>query len=139
MNPEKILKNFMKCGFAGWGMEILFTALHSLQRRDMTLKGTTSVWMFPIYGTAAFLQPVCRRLSGKPALARGFVYALCIFLTEYCTGRFLWKRRLCPWDYGSSRYHIGHVIRLDFAPYWIAAGLFFEQLLKERKPAELRP
>ncbi|MCI8286616.1 MAG: hypothetical protein HFH89_02930, partial [Lachnospiraceae bacterium] len=47
------LKNFLKCGLAGWCMEISFTALDSLRRRDMTLKGCTSLWMFPIYGCAA--------------------------------------------------------------------------------------
>ena len=45
-----MLKNFLKCGLTGWCMEISFTALDSLRRRDMTLKGCTSLWMFPIYG-----------------------------------------------------------------------------------------
>ena len=48
-------KNFMKCGLTGWCMEIIFTSLYSLRRRDMTLKGVTSIWMFPIYGLAGLI------------------------------------------------------------------------------------
>lgn len=137
MNPEKIFRNFLKCGLAGWCIEILFTALHSWQRRDLTLKGSTSVWMFPIYGMAAFLKPIGDALKGHSVFFRGCVYAVCIFAAEYCTGRFLWKRRLCPWDYGNSRFQIGRVIRLDYAPCWFGAGLIFEKLLKEKPPAVL--
>ena len=60
-------KNFLKCGLAGWCLEIIFTSLASLRRRDLTLKGNTSLWMFPIYGCAAVLAPVGRLLAHKPA------------------------------------------------------------------------
>ena len=43
-------RSFLLCGLCGWCMEILFTALHSLRRRDLRLTGNTSLWMFPIYG-----------------------------------------------------------------------------------------
>lgn len=122
-------KNFLKCGLAGWCMEIVFTAANSLRRRDMTLKGNTSLWMFPIYGCAAALAPVSRLLRSKPVWFRGLSYMSLIFSTEYFTGRFLARRRLCPWDYGRSRWNVGRVIRLDFAPYWFGAGLLFERLL----------
>ena len=45
-------RSFLLCGLCGWCMEILFTALHSLRRRDLRLTGNTSLWMFPIYGPA---------------------------------------------------------------------------------------
>ena len=89
-------RSFLLCG---WCMEILFTALHSLRRRDLRLTGNTSLWMFPIYGSACLL------------------------------GRLLWKHGLCPWDYGKSRFHIYRIIRLDYAPWWFLAGLFFEKIL----------
>lgn len=31
--------DFLKCGLTGWCMEILFTSLNALRRRDLTLKG----------------------------------------------------------------------------------------------------
>lgn len=123
------LKNFFKCGLAGWCMEILFTSVDSLRRRDMTLQGTTSLWMFPIYGCAAILSPLGRLLRTKPVWVRGTAYMSLIFSGEYLTGRLLAKRDACPWDYGRSRWNIGRVVRLDFAPCWFLAGLLFERLL----------
>lgn len=122
-------KNFLKCGLAGWCMEILFTSLDSLRRRDMTLKGNTSLWMFPIYGSAAILAPFSRLLARKSAWCRGLAYMGLIFSAEYFSGTFLAKHRLCPWDYRRSRWNISRVIRLDYAPFWFLAGLLFEHLL----------
>lgn len=133
-NLSVFLKNFCKCGLIGWCMEILFTALGSLRRRDMTLQGNTSLWMFPIYGCAAIFSPLGRLLKDKPLWARGTAYMSLIFSLEYAAGKLLTGRKSCPWDYGRSRWNIGRVIRLDFAPCWFAAGLFFERLLSSKEP-----
>lgn len=126
---RQFLKNFTKCGLTGWCMEILFTAMGSLRKRDMTLKGTTSIWMFPIYGCAALLSPVCRLLKNRPLFLRGLTYMSCIFSAEYFSGRILTKYNLCPWNYGNSRWNIHQLIRLDYAPFWFFAGLLFEKLV----------
>ncbi len=123
------IKNFMKCGLIGWCMEIIFTALGSLRNRDMTLKGVTSLWMFPIYGCAAIVAPISRILKRVPIWLRGLTYMSMIFSTEYLSGKLLTKRKLCPWDYGKSRWNIDRIIRLDYAPYWFGAGLMFEKFL----------
>ena len=123
------IKKFLKCGLAGWCLEILFTAFGSLKRKDITLKGTTSVWMFPIYGCAAFLTPLCHLLKNMPVLFRGLTYMSCIFTVEYFSGTLLKKIKSCPWDYSRSRWNIGRVIRLDFAPLWFFTGLLFEKLV----------
>ena len=49
---------FIHCGILGWCFEILYTSLRMLQRRNYRLQGNTSIWMFPIYGCAAFLRPL---------------------------------------------------------------------------------
>lgn len=126
----RFIRNFLRCGLFGWCMEILFTALLSLRRRDLRLKGTTSVWMFPIYGCAALFAPLSKLLKHTSLLTRGVIYMALIFLGEYTSGKLLTRHKLCPWDYGNSPYHIGRVIRLDYAPNWFFAGLFFEKLLK---------
>lgn len=123
------LRNFLTCGLTGWCMEIIFTALDALRRRDMTLKGITSLWMFPIYGSAALLTPVAKLLKNRPAWLRGAAYMGLIYSVEYTTGRLLSRHKLCPWDYSRDRYRINNVIRLDFAPFWFAAGLLFERLI----------
>lgn len=123
------VRNFLACGLTGWCMEIIFTSLDALRRREMTLKGNTSLWMFPIYGSAALLKPICCLLKNRPVWLRGVTYMGLIYSTEYITGKLLSKYKLCPWDYSRSRFHVDNVIRLDFAPYWFAAGLMFERLM----------
>ncbi len=129
----KFIYNFFRCGIIGWCMEIIFTSINSLRRRDLKLKGNTSIWMFPIYGCAAFLTPVCRLLRHFSVWVRGLTYMSLIFSAEYLTGHLLRKRGLCPWDYGRCRYHINRLIRLDYAPYWFGAGLMFEKVLLSDK------
>lgn len=126
---KKFVSQFLTCGLIGWCLEIVFTALHCLPKNDLTLKGTTSIWMFPIYGMATFLKPICKIIKGKNLLTRGSLYALFIFITEYVSGRFLEKRHMCPWNYKDAKWNIHNVIRLDYAPYWFCTGLLFEKIL----------
>lgn len=126
---KKFVKSFLQCGFLGWSPEILFTALGSLRRRNMQLKGNTSLWMFPIYGSLCVITPLFKLLGKFPVFFRGTVYALCIFTGEYFTGSLLARHSLCPWNYERSRWNIRKVIRLDYFPNWFLAGLLFERLL----------
>lgn len=132
MKSSLFIKNFLKCGLAGWCLEILFTALGALQRRDMKLTGETSLWMFPIYGSACLLTPLFRLLKKFPFYIRGSVYSLCIFLGEFVSGSFLTKHKLCPWTYERSRWNIKKVIRLDYFPNWFITGLLYEKLLSQK-------
>jgi len=127
------LHNFFKCGLTGWCLEIVFTSLGSLIRREYTLKGTTSIWMFPIYGSAALLTPLCHLIKNCSVVLRGLTYMSCIFTAEYTAGTLLQKHRLCPWDYKKSRWNIRGLIRLDYAPLWFGTGLLFEKLLLSTK------
>lgn len=126
---HNFIRNFLRCGFTGWCMEIFFTALNSLRRRNMKLTGTTSLWMFPIYGCAVFLQPIFKLFQKRPLMVRGLTYMSLIFSIEFLSGQILRRWRLCPWDYSRSRYNVGKVIRLDYAPWWFGAGLLFEKIL----------
>lgn len=131
--PLPFFKNFIKCGIAGWCMEILFTALGSLRRREMPLMGQTSLWMFPIYGSAAFFKPVFLLFRRFPVLVRGTFYAAAIFAAEFVSGRFLTRHRLCPWNYARHKWHVDGLIRLDFFPFWFTAGLLYERILASAK------
>ena len=126
---KTLCKNFLKCGLAGWCMEILFTALGSLQKREFRLVGQTSLWMFPIYGSACLLTPLFSFLKRFPVLVRGTIYAVCIFLGEFLSGNFLMGKKICPWNYERSRWNIKKVVRLDYFFNWLLAGLLFEKLL----------
>ena len=125
-------KDFFICGLTGWCMEILFTSTGSLLKHDKRMIGRTSIWMFPIYGMAAVIAPVYKKIKELPTLVRGGIYTLGIFYFEYLSGSFLKKRGLCPWDYSDAKTNIDGVIRLDYAPFWMAAGLLFERILVRR-------
>lgn len=129
-----MLIRFAIYGLLGWSMEILWTAtrekLSGIQQ-DWKLKGTTYLWMFPIYGSMVFLfEPVHDFLRPWPWPMRGMVYVAGIFAVEYATGWLL--RRLtgsCPWDYtGYSRWQVNGLIRLDYAPAWFVMGLAAERV-----------
>ena len=130
-----LIQNFIKCGTIGWCMEITFTALGALRRREMPLVGQTSLWMFPIYGCTAFFKPVFSLVKHCHLFVRGTAYALSIFGAEYASGRFLAKHGLCPWNYNRHHWHINGLIRIDYFPFWFFAGLLFEQVLTARKPS----
>lgn len=125
--------NFVKCGVAGWCMEVMWTAMGSIKGKDKRLMGNTSIWMFPIYGMAAIIKPVSKLMSKRNKFVRGSVYTVCIYAVEYATGFILKKKNSCPWDYSKSKFNIHGLIRLDYAPVWFIVGLFFEQMVSPRK------
>lgn len=126
-------KDFLLCGLTGWCMEIVFTALDSYRKRELQLMGKTSLWMFPIYGMASFLKPFCRIFKNFPTAIRAFLYSILIFIGEYVSGSILKKYKICPWDYSKAPTNIRGIVRLDFAPFWMVAGLLFENLLVKSK------
>lgn len=130
---RKIIHNYIHCGLLGWFLEITFTAFQAFRRRDFKLPGVTSVWMFPIYGLASLLAPLCRLMRRRnfSFVFRGLVYTGIIYTAEFITGKLLSRRELCPWNYERSRWNIAKVIRLDYAPCWFTTGLLFERLLSE--------
>ncbi|MDO4344711.1 MAG: hypothetical protein Q4C50_07910 [Eubacteriales bacterium] len=127
------MKDFMKCGVFGWCLEILWTSLDSLRRREFKLMGQSSVWMFPIYGMAAMIRPLYPLLRSLSAVKRGLIYMSGIFSMEYLTGTLLKKRNLCPWDYSDAPLNYQGVIRLDYAPLWFLTGLFYEKVLVKNR------
>lgn len=127
---KNITSNFLLCGLSGWCMECFWTGMHSvLKHEDPCLSCNTSIWMFPIYGMAAFISPISKLMKEKNTLVRGGVYTFFIYLTEFSTGKLLKKHQACPWDYSQAKLNYKGIIRLDYAPVWFIVGLFYEKLL----------
>jgi len=109
-------------------MEVLWTGLGSLKIKNFKLSSTTSLWMFFVYGMVAFLEPIFRLAAPMPFLLRGLIYAAFIFMGEFITGSLLKHMEVCPWDYSTAKYHVKGLIRWDYLPAWVVAGLIFERV-----------
>ena len=105
---------------------MFWTGMASLLKRDYTAKSTSSIWMFFIYGSAAFFTPMIELIYPLPMFVRGSIYALCIFVIEYVVGISLKRINMCPWDYSAAKTSVQGVIRLDYAPVWFSVGIIFE-------------
>lgn len=142
---KEFSRNFLKCGVAGWCLEVIFTSVGSIAAHDWRLMGNTSLLMFPIYGLGALLTPIGQTvdrwlqvtpgevLAGTDRLVRhGMLYMVIIFVAEYLFGALLKAGGVCPWDYSGLHSNIDGLIRLDFAPLWFMTGLLFEQITKKK-------
>lgn len=129
MKKHHFEKNFAICGLTGWCMEIIYTSLGSFSKKDKTLTGNTSIWMFPIYGMASLIGELYPYIKKYPLLLRSGIYGIGIISFEYFSGSFLKKHKLCPWDYSNAKLNINGLIRLDYLPLWMGAGLLFEHIL----------
>src|SRR5579863_4901323 len=117
----------------GVAAEVAFTgARDSALRRGWALPGRSYLWMFAIYGLAAFLfEPVHNAVRNRPLWQRAAAYSVGITGVEYLSGTALKKLvGVVPWDYsGHGRFVVpGGATRLDYAPLWAVAGLGLERL-----------
>lgn len=123
-----MLKRFLFYGIAGWGIEIIWTGLHSLVVGDLRLVGHSNLWMFFIYGCAIFLEPVHHAITRWSWLFRGLLWVLIIWGIEYASGFILHQiLGVYPWRY-TDRLSINGFITLSYAPAWFVAGMVFERL-----------
>jgi uncharacterized membrane protein len=132
-----MVKRFFIYGIAGWGMEIVWTGLESLLTGDLTLGGFTNLWMFFIYGSAVFLEPIHDTIRSWPWIVRGVMWTIIIWGIEYTSGLILVSiLGIYPWRYNSI-FAIDGLVRLDFGPAWFMAGLIFEQLHRKLDQYEI--
>lgn len=121
---------FVIYGALGWIVEILWTGLGSVLRRDPRLRAQTYLWMFPIYGGGALLlETLLPYAAAQHWFVRGLIWVVTIYVVEYATGwvlrRFVGRS---PWDYTGSSFAIDGLIRLDYAPAWFVLSLLFERI-----------
>ncbi|MCY6369978.1 putative ABC transporter permease [Clostridium ganghwense] len=122
-------KRFIIYGLSGLCMEVFWNGFWALINGDINMVGYTSIWMLPIYGLAVFLEFVHNRIRHLSIIARGGVYTLLIFFTEFISGGLLkYILGITPWDYSGSPFSIYGLIRLDYTPVWFVVGILFEKL-----------
>lgn len=128
-----MLIRFLVYGCAGVTSEVIWTGLKGLVSGDAALMGHSSVIMFFIYGMVVFMEPLFTQLKRHPLFLRGIVYMSLIFAVEYWSGLLLLHMNIEVWNYLASPLNIRGVIRMDYAPVWFSAGLFYEFMFKRLK------
>jgi len=128
MEKNILLSKYIIYGLIGICLEIFWTGLESLMQNNLTLEGTTYIWMFFIYGLAVFLEPFHEKIRDYNPLIRGSLYMIIIYCIELVTGLFL-KITLgnCPWNYAGNGIILS-IITPRFIPVWFTLGLIFERV-----------
>lgn len=124
---------FFLLGCIGLSTEVFFTAARinmSSQEINWALEGHSYVWMFPIYGSAAFLFPILMRLvKGFHFVLRLMAYAFGILTLEFGAGALLDAfTGSCPWEYKTG-FHVMGYIRLDYFFFWALFGYVLEKII----------
>lgn len=122
----EFLQKVFSYGCLGLLIEVFFTGAVSLYRRNWRATSQTYLWMLPIYGIGGWTFEAVHNALQWHWVAMAFVYVPMIYAFEFVSGWIL-KRFLgrCPWDYGSTRFSVMGLIRLDYAPFWLALALMF--------------
>ncbi len=129
MNLVEDVLFFVFFGVLGVFLEILFTSINGLKnKKDKCLRGTSSLWMFFIYGFVYFIVLfVTTYFSQYHFLLRGLIYMVLFYLLEFSSGFILKRFHAIPWDYSRlTKYNFKGIIRLELAPFWFFGGLFAE-------------
>jgi uncharacterized membrane protein len=82
--------------------------------------------MWPVYGLGGVFFEWIHTFHWYWAI-NAFAFFCLIYVIEFFVG-YLLERLLgkCPWDYGRGRYTIMGLVRIDYAPFWLALALAFE-------------
>lgn len=130
VNYNYMIKRFIIYGILGWGIEVFWTGLGSLMSGDMRLISFTNLWMFFIYGSAVFLEPINDIIAEWKWPIRGCIWVVIIWGMEYTSGLLISLIiHTKPWIY-DGRFAVDHLINLEYAPAWFIAGLLFERAHK---------
>jgi len=76
-------------GLLGWCLEVFWTGAGSMLKGDVKLTSQTYIWMFFIYGSALFLEPIHDIIKRWRWPIRGFLWVVIIWGIEYTSGFFL--------------------------------------------------
>ncbi len=123
---------FFIFSFFGVGIEVIFSSIHDyIRKKDISLKGRSYLWMFPLYGIwGIIIGPLYDLIGFMPFILRGFIYLGAIFIGELSYG-YLLKLiiKKCPWEY-KGKLTIGGVVRLAYLPFWLVFGYISELLYR---------
>lgn len=128
---KEVIFFYILFGILGVALEVFgFSILNFRRKKDKSLKGYSSLWMFFIYGMFYFILLLVTTYFLKyNFLIRGLIYIVLIYTLEFSSGYILKKFHALPWNYSHKhRHHLKGLICLEFAPVWFIEGLIAEMI-----------
>ena len=129
-----LFARFVIYGLVGWCIECLFTSVMDLASGagDLRLMGYSYLWMHPIWGLGLLLGERLMGVLGRVGfnrVTRAFIGMSVCFAVEYTMGAVLVALiGRCPWDYSAAPLNLHGLVRLDYAPFWLACAFAVEPL-----------
>lgn len=142
LNTKRALLRFALFGMLGMLFEVCFMAIGVGRQGNLSLRGASSPWMFPIYGLIGIiLEPIGEPLRARnvPLVFRAMVYIVLFYVVEYASGMLYLTLGInqrgvdnmhTVWDYGWTRYHLHGQVSLDMLPIWYCFCLSLEYLYR---------
>ncbi len=106
----EIIFYFLLFGVIGISQEVIWRGLTNFQKKDdLTLTGSSSLWMLPIYGSVFFIILFVQTFFPMLNIfLRGLIYMILILGWEYTTGFAIKKiAGRAPWNYSREKIKIG--------------------------------
>ena len=63
--------DFLRCGAAGWCLEIFWTGLHAVGRKEWKMMGQSSLWMFPDLWYGSMYRTYIQKYQKDPGSISG--------------------------------------------------------------------
>lgn len=128
-----IAQRFIAFGCLGMQVELFFTGIVNLFKKNWMAHCKTYLWMLPIYGLGGLILRYCHNHIRWNAFLAAIPYTVVIYIIEFCFG-WLLSRLLgsCPWKYTNDDGKTIHkrsvlgLIRWDYFPLWYALALVFD-------------
>lgn len=122
-------RNFLICGLTGWCMEILFTSARLPRKtRRPSDRSDLPVDVPHLRYGCLYRSGLCKNQKAAGTSARHHLYSGYFFIRVL--KRFSLKAAsFLPLGLQQRQGKCQRLIRLDYAPLWLGAGLLFERIL----------
>ena len=128
-----ILQRFVAFGCLGMQIELFFTGVSNIFKKNWMAQCKTYLWMFPIYGIGGTILKYCHDHIQGNSFIVSILYTGIIYVIEFCCGWILSKwLGACPWKYTNDDGKTIHkrsvlgLIRWDYSPLWYVLALAFD-------------
>ena len=127
-------------GALGLLLEVTFTGIRSIIRRDWAAPATTYLWMPLVYGPAGLTLHMLSSAFDLPLLVKALIYTLVIYCFEFVGGLVLagltdilqavlggTNGGDVPWHYDDTMAPMG-IVNFRYFPLWFALAMCFERI-----------